>query len=70
MRKSKFESDFMIGVVQKYLNGQSSQKKIADRLGIDKKILREWIRKYKSMGTEILCMKVTSIIPKKSKNRQ
>lgn len=69
MRKSKFEPDVMLGAVQEYLNGQSSQKKIADQVGIAKKTLREWIRKYKSMGEDIFTQEGNKHYPKDAKEQ-
>ena len=50
MKRTKFESDVMINAVEEYLNGQTSQKVIADRLGIIPASFQGWISKYKSMG--------------------
>ena len=52
MSKTKFEPDVMINAVQEYLDGQASQRAIAERLGIARASFREWIRKYRSMGAD------------------
>lgn len=50
MRRTKFEPDVMINAVQEYLEGQTSQQAIAERLGITRSSFQAWIRKYQSMG--------------------
>ena len=40
----------MINAVQEYLEGQTSQQAIAERLGITRSSFQAWIRKYQSMG--------------------
>ena len=52
MRRTKFEPDVMINAVQEYLDGQTSQQAIADRLGIAQASFQVWIRKYRSMGAD------------------
>ena len=52
MRRTKFEPDVMINAVQEYLDGQTSQQAIAERLGIVVASFQEWIRKYRSMGAD------------------
>ena len=50
MRRTKFEPDIIINAVKEYLDGQTTQQAIAERLGISQPSFREWIRKYQSMG--------------------
>lgn len=52
LRRTKFEPDVMINAVLEYLNGQTSQQAIADRLGIVRASFQAWIRKYQSMGAD------------------
>ena len=52
MRRTKFEPDVMISAVQEYLEGQTSQRAIAKRLGIAPASFQNWIRKYSSMGAD------------------
>ena len=52
MRRTKFEPDVIINAVQEYLDGQTSQQAIAERLGIASASFRTWIRKYRSMGAD------------------
>ncbi len=52
LRRTKFEPDVMINAVLEYLNGQTSQQSIADRLGIVRASFQAWIRKYQSMGAD------------------
>lgn len=56
MRKRKFGPEIMIDAVQEYLNGRSSQGQIAERLGIDRTRIREWVRQYESIGEEAFTM--------------
>lgn len=48
----KYSAEVKIAAVKEYLEGQSSQGKIAERLGISKPSLRKWIMKYEAMGAE------------------
>ena len=52
MRRTKFEPDVIINAVQEYLDGQTSQQAIAERLGIAWASFKTWIRKYRSMGVD------------------
>lgn len=52
MRKKRFEPEIIINAVQEYLEGQTSQQAIADRLGIALASFQAWVRKYKSMGAD------------------
>ena len=52
MRRKRFEPEIIINAVQEYLEGQTSQQAIADRLGIALASFQAWIRKYKSMGAD------------------
>ena len=52
MRRTKFEPDVIINAVQEYLDGQTSQQAIAERLGIARASFKTWIRKYRSMGVD------------------
>lgn len=52
MGRSKFKANEKVAAVQEYLEGKSSQRAIANRMGIDSSTLRQWIKNYQSMGAE------------------
>ena len=49
---NKYDAEVKIAAVKKYLDGQSSQRKIAERLGIRVSSLQKWIMKYEAMGVD------------------
>ena len=52
MGRAKFKADEKVAAVQEYLEGKSSRRAIANRMGIDSTALRQWIKNYQSMGAE------------------
>jgi len=48
----KYSKEEKLNAVYEYLNGNSSMRSIAHRLGIDHTAVRLWINKYKAMGEE------------------
>ncbi len=52
----KISPDEKITAVQKYLNGDDSQTHLASILGISLASFQQWVRNYKSMGTDAFTM--------------
>ena len=52
MSKRKHTPEWMIARVEEYLSGKGSCKSIARAYGIGYKTLRNWIYKYRELGTE------------------
>ena len=69
MRRSKYETEIMLEAVQAYLEGRSSQQAIADRLQIDRSALRQWIKKYESMGADAFIESSNKRYPKEVKEQ-
>ena len=51
MSKRKHTPEWMIARVEEYLSGKGSCKSIARAYGIGYKTLRNWIYKYRELGT-------------------
>lgn len=51
-RKAKISYEIKIKFVKEYLNGNISQNGIAKELGLHLSSIQEWIRKYKTFGSE------------------
>lgn len=56
-RKEKYSKEEKLDAVQEYLDGKSSIKSIANRLGIHHTSFMLWVNKYKSMGTDAFSTK-------------
>ena len=52
MGRRKIEPEEKVKAVQEYLDGESSQGTIADRLGICRASFQMWIKNYRSMGAD------------------
>ena len=52
MGKRKIEPEVKVEAVQEFLDGKSSQRVIADRLGISLASFQMWVKNYKSMGAD------------------
>ena len=52
MGKNKFDKDVIVCAVQEYSDGKSSQRAIANRLGIQRETFRQWVKNYQAMGTD------------------
>lgn len=52
MGRNKFDKDVIVCAVQEYLDGKSSQRAIANRLGIHRETFRQWVKNYQAMGTD------------------
>jgi transposase-like protein len=52
MGRRKIEPEEKVKAVQEYLDGESSQGTIADRLGICPASFQMWIKNYRSMGAD------------------
>lgn len=52
MVRNKFDKDVIVCAIQEYLDGKSSQRAIANRLGIHRETFRQWIKNYQAMGTD------------------
>ena len=50
LKRTKLDTEIIIWAVNDYLTGNSSQKAIADRLGVDCSSVNQWIANYQSMG--------------------
>jgi len=50
MLRRKHDACEKINAVKKYKAGESSQKEIAEKLGITKTSFQQWVRNYESMG--------------------
>ena len=53
-RKSKIDAVKKVEIVEKYLNGELSQKGAAKMCGVNKRSVQDWIRIYKTDGPESL----------------
>ena len=53
-RKSKIDAVKKVEIVEKYLNGELSQKGAAKMFGVNKRSVQDWIRIYKTDGPESL----------------
>ena len=69
MRRSKYEPDVVINAVLEYLDGQTSQQAIADRLGIALASFQRWISKYQSMGPDAFTKDGNQHYPKELKEQ-
>ncbi len=49
---SKYNKEFKLEAVKKYLNGNTGYKSLAKELRIPDKLLREWVGKYNKFGTK------------------
>ncbi|MEC2983447.1 transposase, partial [Bacillus cereus] len=47
---AKFSSKDKIQAVKRYLEGTEGGKTIANSIGVNPSVLREWIRRYESSG--------------------
>lgn len=56
MYKPRFNPSEKIAAVQRYLNGDGSQKGIAAALNISQASFQQWIRNYESMGADVFLM--------------
>lgn len=56
MSKTRFNPSEKIAAVQRYLNGDGSQKGIAAALNISQASFQQWIRNYESMGADVFLM--------------
>ena len=52
MRRERSTFEERVEAVKEYLSGQGSQKNLAEKYGVSKAIIRDWIRLYESFGTE------------------
>jgi transposase-like protein len=50
MMRKKHDASEKINAVKKYKAGESSQKEIAEKMGITKTSFQQWVRNYESMG--------------------
>lgn len=53
MGRNKFDKEVIVCAIQEYLDGKSSQRAIANRLGIHRETFRQWIKNYQAMGTDV-----------------
>jgi transposase-like protein len=56
MSKNIISPDKKISAIKSFLNGEGSQRSIAAQLGISYQSFQQWIRNYKSMGTDAFTM--------------
>ena len=56
MSKKKINPDEKKTAVQKYLKGEYSQTHIENTFGLSQAAIQQWIRNYKSMGTDAFTM--------------
>ena len=56
-KKEKYSKEEKLDAVLEYLDGKSSMKSIADRLGIHHTSFMLWINKYKAMGADAFSSK-------------
>ena len=59
-RKSKIDTAKKVEIVERYLNGELSQKGTAKMCGVNKRSVRDWIRIYKTDGPEGLLSSKTN----------
>lgn len=52
MSRKKIPADEKVKAVELYLSGKASQLDLADRYGVHKASVQQWIRNYTSMGSE------------------
>ena len=53
MSKSQHTPEWKITIVKKYLSGEGSYDSIARAYGIDKRTLRDWVRRYQEHGASV-----------------
>ena len=51
-RKARYSAEEKISAVQEYLDGKSSMKTIAQRLGIAFQSFKQWVKNYEAMGID------------------
>ena len=54
MSKSQHTPEWKITIVKKYISGEGSYDSIARAYGIDKRTLRDWVRRYQEHGASVL----------------
>ena len=52
MSKAKYSKEFKLAVVQDYLSGKGSIASLAEKNGVGKKSLSDWVRQYSEHGAE------------------
>lgn len=50
MKKRQFKLEVVLSAIQEYVDGQTSQRTIAEQVGISLASFQAWISKYQSMG--------------------
>ena len=53
MSKSQHTPEWKITIVKKYISGEGSYDSIARAYGIDKRTLRDWVRRYQEHGASV-----------------
>ena len=56
MPKNKISPAEKLAAAKHFLNGEGSQRSIADHIGIRHQSFQQWIRNYKSMGRDTFIM--------------
>lgn len=50
MAKSRYSLEFKVSVVRAYLDGESSERILAEQWGLDRHTVHSWIQKYREQG--------------------
>lgn len=50
MGKAKYSSELKIEIIKEYEAGKGSYKMLAEKYGVGKKSVRDWVRKYREQG--------------------